>query len=66
MKYKQQDHTVLKELDFIELKPFIELLYFPMAFKSNHEDLNVLVGTDGSGRDIFRAVMIKSRFLVFY
>ncbi|XP_015376737.1 PREDICTED: uncharacterized protein LOC107171020 [Diuraphis noxia] len=33
------------------------------VFKSNHENANTLFATDGTGREIFRLVMSKKRFL---
>lgn len=61
-KYANKTRSELRNLDMIELKAFVGLLLFSAVFKSNHEDINTLFATDGTGRDIFRAVMSKNRF----
>lgn len=61
-KYKDDKRTELRDTDAIEMKAFIGLLYYTAVFKSNHEDSSLLFATDGSGRDIFRAVLSKERF----
>lgn len=55
--------TTFDHLDKIELEAFLGLVYLAGVFKSNHEDVSGLFATDGTGRDIFRAVMSKQRFL---
>lgn len=52
----------LREIDMIELKAFLGLLVFTSIFNSNHENIDTIFATDGTGRDIFRAVMSKNRF----
>lgn len=54
----------LKDTDLIELKAFLGLLIFSSIFNSNHENIETLFATDGTGRDIFRAVMSSKRFAV--
>lgn len=46
----------------IELRAFIGLLYYTAAFNSNHEKIERIFTTDGTGRKIFRCVMSKNRF----
>ncbi|KAF9419998.1 hypothetical protein HW555_003592, partial [Spodoptera exigua] len=62
-KYVKQDRPELKDIDIIELQAFIGLLMYTAVFKSNHEDADLIFATDGTGRDIFRCVMSKNRFL---
>ncbi|XP_025835824.1 piggyBac transposable element-derived protein 4 isoform X1 [Agrilus planipennis] len=62
-KYMKQDRPELKDIDIIELQAFIGLLMYTAVFKSNHEDADLIFATDGTGRDIFRCVMSKNRFL---
>lgn len=57
-----------KEVSFIfdtneeEIKVFIGLLLLAGVYRSAHENVQDLWSTDGSGREIFRAVMPKRRF----
>nr|CAI5845985.1 unnamed protein product [Callosobruchus analis] len=60
------DKPPVNELDIIKLKSFIGLLFYSAVFKSNHENLNSLFTTDGTGRDIFRTVMRKNRFAITF
>lgn len=53
----------LDHIDKVEMEAFLGLLYLTGVFKSNHEDVSSLFATDGTGRDIFRSVMTKNRFL---
>ncbi|KAJ8930546.1 hypothetical protein NQ314_016643 [Rhamnusium bicolor] len=62
-KYQLQS-TSLKETDVVELKAYLGLLIFTSVFNSNHENIETLFATDGSGRDIFRAVMSAKRFAI--
>ncbi|KAJ8968992.1 hypothetical protein NQ314_001980 [Rhamnusium bicolor] len=62
-KYQLQS-TSLKETDIVELKAFLGLLIFTSVFNSNHENIETLFATNGSGRDIFRAVMGAKRFAI--
>lgn len=48
--------------DKIELEAFIGLLYLSGVLKSNHEDVESLFATDGTGRNIFRSTMTLMRF----
>lgn len=54
----------LRDVDIIELRAFIGLLFYSAVFKSNHEDISSIFATDGSGRDIFRCVTSKNRFSI--
>lgn len=56
-------YSYLCDLDMIELKAFIGLLVFTAIFKSQHETVDSLFATDGTGRDIFRCTIPKNRFL---
>ncbi|XP_050517750.1 piggyBac transposable element-derived protein 4-like isoform X2 [Diabrotica virgifera virgifera] len=61
LKYKHK-YLYLKDTDLIELKAFLGLLIFTSIFNSNHENIETIFATDGTGRDIFRAVMSVKRF----
>lgn len=61
--YSNENRIELQDLDMVELKAFLGLLYFTAIFKSNNEDLESLFSTDGTGRDIFRATMSLKRML---
>lgn len=50
-------------VDVVEMEALLGLLYLSGVFKSNHEDVESLFATDGTGRDIFRSVMSLKRFL---
>lgn len=50
-------------MDKIELMSLFGLLFYSAVFKSNHENANTLFATDGTGREIFRLVVSKKRFL---
>jgi len=54
----------LRNVDIIELRAFIGLLFYSAVFKSNYEDISSIFATDGSGRDIFRCVTSKNRFSI--
>nr|CAH7763977.1 unnamed protein product [Callosobruchus chinensis] len=60
VKYAEQ--TSMQDIDLVELNAFFGLLLYSAAFKSNHEHLDAIFATDGTGRDIFRCVMSKNRF----
>lgn len=55
--------SYIKDIDLVELKSFIGLLIYSAVFKSGHEAASSLFATDGTGREIFRCVMTKERFL---
>lgn len=42
----------------------IGLLVYISIFNSNLENIDILFAIDGTGRDIFKAVMSKKRFLI--
>lgn len=52
----------LKDCDVPEMTAFLGLLVYSAVFKSNHENITSLFATDGTGREIFRAVMSAKRF----
>lgn len=58
-----QKVAYLHNLDMIELKGFIGLLIYTAIFKSGNESVLNIFATDGTGREIFRCVMTKERFL---
>ncbi|CAI6375449.1 unnamed protein product [Macrosiphum euphorbiae] len=62
-KYKNHMQSFLKNVDEVELRSLFGLLFYSAVFKSNHENANTLFATDGTGREIFRLVMSKKRFL---
>lgn len=55
--------TYVNHLSHTELRAFLGLLLLSGIMKSNHEDVDSLFATDGTGREIFRATMSKERFL---
>lgn len=63
VKYKTPEKVELRNTDIVEMRAFIGLLFYSGLFKSNHEDLQSLYATDGTGRDIFRATMSQKRLL---
>lgn len=54
---KHSQPTYTKDLDIIELRAFIGLLYLSEAMKSAHEDVVSLFASDSTGRDLFQATM---------
>lgn len=62
-KFLDKDRPELRNFNMVELHAFIGLLFFTAVFKSNHENVNYLFATGGSGREIFRCVMSKNRFM---
>lgn len=61
--YKGTSVSYVNHLDMIELRAFIGFLLYTAVFKSNNESVLSLFATDGTGRDIFRCIMTKERFL---
>lgn len=59
---KNPNTTEMRNVDLIEMKAFIGLLFYSAIFKSNHEDTRAMWATDGTGRDIFRCVLSRNRF----
>lgn len=55
--------SFVNDMDEIELKGFIGLLIYSAAVKAGNESVDSLFATDGTGREIFRVVMSKERFL---
>nr|CAH7763423.1 unnamed protein product [Callosobruchus chinensis] len=62
--YQVDSISHLRDVDMAEQKSFVGLLIYTSIFKSNHENVDTIFATDGTGRDIFRAVMSRNRFLV--
>lgn len=63
IKFKTPERVDLRNTDIVEIRALIGLLFFSGIFKSNHEDLDSLYATDGTGRHIFRATMSLKRIL---
>lgn len=63
-KYKRQNKPELVDVGVRELEALLGLLLYTAIFKSNDEDVRSIFATDGTGRDVFRAVMSKERFLI--
>jgi hypothetical protein len=63
-KYSDKSKAELQNLDLDELLAFLGLLIYSSVFKSNHENVNYIFATDGSGREIFKCVMSRNRFLM--
>lgn len=63
-KYMDPTRVELRDVDFVELRAVMGLLYYGAVFKSNTEDLRSVYATDGSGREIFRFVMSHKRLEV--
>ncbi|XP_066258799.1 piggyBac transposable element-derived protein 4-like [Euwallacea similis] len=61
-KLKDSSRAEHQDLDIIEFRAFIGLLFYTAVFVSNHENINKIIATDGTGRMIFRCVMSKQRF----
>ncbi|CAK1579698.1 unnamed protein product [Parnassius mnemosyne] len=57
-----QNQTCVQDLDVIELKAFIGMLYYTSIFKENHTHYTCWYSTDGTGREIYRCIMSKNRF----
>lgn len=64
VKYKAPDKIELRNTDVTEVRALIGMLFYSGIFKSNHEDLESLYSTDGTGRDIFRATISLKRILI--
>ncbi|GBP80086.1 hypothetical protein EVAR_22009_1 [Eumeta japonica] len=58
-KFVNENRPELKDLDMIELQVFIGLLFYTAVFKSNHENVDYIFAADGTGREIFRRLLIK-------
>lgn len=63
-RYKDTGRSELGPSNKLELKALIGLLFYTSVFHSNHENAEFIFATDGTGREIFRCVMSKNRFLV--
>lgn len=61
-KFTDTSRAEHQHLDAVELKAFISLLFYTAIFISNHEHIDRIFATDGSGRDIFCCVLSKQRF----
>lgn len=59
-----QNQTAVHDVDIIELKAFIGLLYYTAIFKENHTHYTSWYSNDGTGREIYRCIMSKNRFEV--
>nr|CAH7717457.1 unnamed protein product [Callosobruchus chinensis] len=63
-RYSAESRHHLRDIDMVELREFLGLLVYSAIFKSSHESIDCLFATDGTGREIFRAVMSKKRFAI--
>lgn len=63
-KFVRYNRPELNDLDMVELKSFIGLLYYSAVLKSNDENTSYLFASDGTGCEIFRCGMSETRFLV--
>lgn len=61
---KDPERIDYRDISRVELLAFIGLLIYTACFKSNNEDLSAMFSTDGTGREIYRAVMSLKRFQV--
>ncbi|KAJ8879648.1 hypothetical protein PR048_020256 [Dryococelus australis] len=52
------------DCDATEMKVFLGLLICTSVYKYNHENVNTIFATDGTGREIFRMIMSTKRFYV--
>lgn len=64
VKYSDNSKHHLRETDIIEMNAFLGLLVYTSVFNSNHENIDRLFATDGTGREIFRSDMSKKRFAI--
>ncbi|CAK1592576.1 unnamed protein product [Parnassius mnemosyne] len=63
-KFARSNRPELNDLDLVELKAFIGLLFYSAVLKSNHEDTSYLFALDGTGCEIFRCTKSETRFLI--
>lgn len=63
-RFSDQTRTELRDTNMTELRALFGFLYYTAIFKSNHECLESMFATDGSGRDIFRAIFSLRRVYV--
>ncbi|KAJ0180023.1 hypothetical protein K1T71_004614 [Dendrolimus kikuchii] len=59
----RENRPELQDIDMTEFHVFLGILMYTAVFKSNHENIEYIFATDGTGRDIFRCLMSKKRFL---
>lgn len=57
-----QNQSCVRDLDVMELKAFIGMLYYTAIFKENHTHYTCWHSTDGTGRETYRCIMSKNRF----
>ncbi|KAJ4451676.1 hypothetical protein ANN_03146 [Periplaneta americana] len=57
----------LRDTNAVELRALFGFLYYTAVFKSNHESLESMFATDGTGRDIFRAILpVRRTYISIY
>lgn len=56
-----QKPTCVHDMDLMELKAFIGLLFYTAIFKENHEHYTSWYSSDGTGREIYSCIMSKNR-----
>lgn len=59
-----QKSTCVHDMDLMELKAFIGLLFYTAIFKENHEHYTSWYSSDGTGREIYSCIMSKNRLEV--
>ncbi|CAG5006101.1 unnamed protein product [Parnassius apollo] len=64
MMFARQDRPELNNLDMVELKAFIRLLFYTAVLKSSKENSHYLFASDGTGCEIFRCARSETRFLI--
>lgn len=52
----------MQDLDLIELEAFLGPLFYTAVFNSNHENVNFLFVTDGSGSVVFTCVVSLKKY----
>lgn len=63
-RYSSKSKSDVSRLDIHELYAFIGLLIYTAVFKSNDENILSIFATDGTGREIFKCVMSRNRFIL--
>lgn len=65
--FTDEARTELKDTNSTELRALFAFLYYTAIFKSNHESLESMFATDGTGRDIFCAILsMRGIYVLLY
>ncbi|GBP16544.1 hypothetical protein EVAR_19344_1 [Eumeta japonica] len=59
-----QNPNWVQDMDLMELKAFIEFLFYIAIFKENHEHYTAWYTSDGTGREIYSCIIGKNRLEV--